>query len=314
MSTDLVVHDGPSLAEQMQFARAVTEGGRALSILPDAYKENPANVLIAVGLGASMGLSPAESLYRISVIKGKPTAGAELIAANVRKAGHRLRVRGDETTCTATIVRADDPDYEFSVTRDLAWAQRMGLASNDNYRKQAGTMLQWRAITAVARLACPEALYGVTYTPDEMLDSEAGRGQQQQAPEGRTAGVSRLRAAVPTSAPKSEQVEVTLTAVPDPVADVSDSAEVVDEPPTVPAITKAQSAKMYALLKAVGLGEKADALRVLAEIIGHEVASTKDLTKDEASRVIDELGSMVAPVDDEADSGWPEVAQPGGAR
>ena len=30
------------------------------------YRNNPANVIIAVGLGASMGLSPAESLYRIS--------------------------------------------------------------------------------------------------------------------------------------------------------------------------------------------------------------------------------------------------------
>ena len=46
----------------------------------------------------------------------------------------------------------------------------MGLTSKDNYRKQPGTMLQWRAITAVARLACPEALYGIVYTPDELED------------------------------------------------------------------------------------------------------------------------------------------------
>ena len=32
-----------------------------------------------------------------------------------------------------------------------------------------------RAITAVARLACPEALYGVTYTADEMLDASPSR-------------------------------------------------------------------------------------------------------------------------------------------
>ena len=36
-------------------------------------------------------------------------------------------------------------------------------------------MLQWRAITAVARLACPEALYGVTYTPDEAADAHEER-------------------------------------------------------------------------------------------------------------------------------------------
>ena len=171
MSNELAVrteHGG--LMEQVHYARYAAEA----RMLPDAYRGKPADILIAIGLGQSMGLSPAESLYRISVIKGKPTASAELIAANVRKAGHKLRVRGDDTSCTAQIIRADDPEFPFEVTRDMAWAQQMGLAGNDNYRKQPGTMLQWRAITAVARLACPEALYGVAYTPDEMWDARGG--------------------------------------------------------------------------------------------------------------------------------------------
>ena len=171
MSTDLAIHTpGGDLADQMNYAKAAASA----SMLPDAYRGKPADILIAVGLGQSMGLSPAESLYRISVIKGKPTASAELIAANVRKAGHKLRVRGDDTSCTAQIIRADDPEFPFEVTRDMAWAQQMGLARNDNYQRQPGTMLQWRAITAVARLACPEALYGVAYTPDEMWDTRGG--------------------------------------------------------------------------------------------------------------------------------------------
>lgn len=157
------------LTEQMDYARAVSSA----SMLPDNYRGKPADILLAVGLGSSMGLSPAESLYRISVIKGKPTASAELIAANVRKAGHKLRVVTDDAgkRVKATIIRADDADFAFEVVRDMAWAQQMGLDKNDNYRKQPLTMLQWRAITAVARLACPEALYGVSYTPDEMIDS-----------------------------------------------------------------------------------------------------------------------------------------------
>jgi hypothetical protein len=157
------------LTEQMDYARAVSSA----SMLPDNYRGKPADILLAVGLGSSMGLSPAESLYRISVIKGKPTASAELIAANVRKAGHKLRVVTDDAgkRVKATIIRADDPDFAFEVVRDMAWAAQMGLDKNDNYRKQPLTMLQWRAITAVARLACPEALYGVAYTADEMSDA-----------------------------------------------------------------------------------------------------------------------------------------------
>jgi hypothetical protein len=46
----------------------------------------------------------------------------------------------------------------------------MGLLSKDNYRKQMMTMLYWRALAACAREACPEALYGAGYTPDELQD------------------------------------------------------------------------------------------------------------------------------------------------
>lgn len=167
--TEIELHQTPTaLTEQMDYARAVSTA----SMLPDNYRGKPADILLAVGLGQSMGLSPAESLYRISVIKGKPTASAELIAANVRKAGHKLRVVTDEagSRVKATIIRADDPDFAFEVVRDLAWAKAMGLADQPNYKKQPLTMLQWRAISAVARLACPEALYGVSHTPDELSD------------------------------------------------------------------------------------------------------------------------------------------------
>mgnify|MGYP000097254767 CR=1 FL=1 len=171
MSTDLTTAapSSATLAEQQQFALSLAKG----DMLPAEYRNKPANVLIAMGLGQSMGLSPAESLYRIAVIKGKPTASGELIASSVRRAGHKLRVTTGPDWAEATIIRADDPDFPHTVRRDMAWAKSMGLDKQDNYRKQAATMLQWRAVSACARLACPEALYGVAYTPDEMRDMDA---------------------------------------------------------------------------------------------------------------------------------------------
>lgn len=176
--SELVRHQPATLAipDQLRYAEVVTQG----DMIPQAYRNKPANALIAIGLGQAMGLSPAESLYRIDVIQGKPTASAELIASNVRKAGHKLRVEVDEaaTAVRATIYRADDPDYPHTVVRDMAWAKKMGLQSKDNYLKQPLTMLQWRAISAVARLACSEALYGVSYTPDELSDMGERRAPQ----------------------------------------------------------------------------------------------------------------------------------------
>lgn len=168
MSSAIVKQQAVGLSEQVEYANAVAKAG----LLPQAYRGKPADIIVAMGLGQSMGLSPMESVYRINVIQGKPTASAELIAAQVRKAGHKLRLKKDERaqSVTCTIIRADDPEAPFSVKRDRKWAEDMGLIQKDNYRKQPMTMLTWRAITACAREACPEALYGVAYTPDEMHD------------------------------------------------------------------------------------------------------------------------------------------------
>jgi len=251
--TEVELRQGASLADQMNFARLVADG----SILPDAYRRNPSNVLIAVGLGQAMGLSPAESLYRINVIKGKPTAGAELIAANVRRAGHTLRVTSTSESATATIIRSDDPGFEHIVTRDKSWAQQMGLASNDNYRKQPETMLQWRAITAVARLACPDALYGVSYTPDEMFDMS--RSHQGEVVEGEVSD-------------------------PEPV-DVTDAEVLEDNPEPVTAKTRGH---LFALFAQKGVAE-ADQLPGANHINGTRHESRADITEAEALAVINVL-------------------------
>ena len=159
-----------SLAEQQQYALAVADA----DMLPRGYRGKPANVLLAIGLGEAMGLTPAVALSYIYVVDGKPTASAQLITANVRRAGHKLWTEEDpeRQSVTCTIVRSDMPEHPISVTRDIEWARQMGLANKDNYKKQGMTMLQWRAITACARLACPEALCGVMYTKDELHDMD----------------------------------------------------------------------------------------------------------------------------------------------
>lgn len=155
-----------TIDEQLRYAQTICNG----SLVPKAYQKSPANVLIAMGFGQAMGLSPAESLYRITVINGKPSASAELIAANVRKAGHRMRISKDAKSQTATveIVRADDPDFTFTSFWDMSRAKQAGLADKDNWVKYPLAMLTARAITECARDACPEALYGVVYTGEEM--------------------------------------------------------------------------------------------------------------------------------------------------
>ena len=261
MSTDL------TLSEQMEYARTITAHTRGQSILPDVYRGNPANALVAIGLGQAMGLSPAESLYRINVIEGKPSAAAELIAANVRKAGHVLRVRGDERSCTATVIRSDDPEFEFSVTRDHEWAQRMELAGQDNYRRQPGTMLQWRAITAVARQACPEALYGVQYTPDEVVDSVPDRPAR--------VTLETLRSGPAPQGPGDEPATV----------EVVDDDTQADDP-------AARPAPMWAAITAAGITGRDEAREFVEQFLGREIESAAELADDDVAAVIAEAETL----------------------
>lgn len=265
MTAELATYtQSTTLGEQMDFAKAVVirPEGSARSLLPESYRDNPANVLLAVGLGQSMGLSPAESLYRIDVIQGKPCASAELIAANVRKAGHKLRVGIDEEagSVTATIVRADDPDYPFTVKRDMAWAERMGLHTKDNYKKQPLTMLQWRAISGVARLACPEALYGVQYTPDEMYDLPRGEAVEQ------TGGLADALAETVTV----EQVD----------------GDSTPEPPRLNT-SGGLAKRMFALMNDLGVTIREDRLDFASEVIGRRIESSAQMTDADAERVIE---------------------------
>lgn len=268
MSTDIVMTSAHmDLAAQVEYAKTIAVS----DLLPAAYRGKPANVLIATNLGSAMGLTPAESLYRIHVIQGRPTASAELIAANVRKAGHRLRVQGDESQAVAQIIRTDDPEFVFESRWDMDRARRMDLANKDGWKKQPGTMLKWRAITEVARLACPEALYGVAYIAEEIEDSPRAAA---------AASGSTLSAASFTQVKHPEVID----------------AEVADE--TGEAITGGQRKAIFAAFTTAGFttdarsSEGRDArLAYMSQVLGEPVASTNDLTTVQASRVLDALNA-----------------------
>ena len=158
-------HAQPSaIPAKIAYARALAESG----LLPDSYRRQPANILWAVEYGEMLGLSTMAAITGVHVLKGKPTASAGLISALVRRAGHKLRVRGDAQSATCQIIRSDDPKYTFEVTFTLDDAKTAELLDKDNWKHFGPSMLKARAITQCARDACEEALFGLHYTPEEL--------------------------------------------------------------------------------------------------------------------------------------------------
>jgi hypothetical protein len=160
-----------TIPAKIAYARALAESG----LLPGAYRKQPANILWAVEYGDMLGLSTMAAITGVHVIDGKPTASAGLISALIRRAGHRLRVRGDGKSATCQIIRADDPGHVFEVTwtlrktaGDNPSAEEAKLLGKDVWQKYPAAMLKSRAITQCARDACEEALFGLHYTPEEL--------------------------------------------------------------------------------------------------------------------------------------------------
>lgn len=286
-TTELAVRNGSSgsIDAKLRYAQALADS----NLLPPAYRRNPANVLLAVELGEALGIPPIQAINGIHVIDGKPSASADLIGSLVRRAGHKLRIQVDteNLVAVATIIRADDPDFPFEARWDMSKAQRAKLTGKGSWITYPDQMLRNRAVTEVARMGASDALYGVIYTPEELgaeVDAD-GTPIVRQVP-------------LPTSNGKPPSIQEAIAAQRDDLgpAPLLNPGGSVDVPPAEPdpnLRTEAQSRKLGALIRENAMS-KDEALPYFASVIGREISSTKELTKAEASKIIDVLESASA--------------------
>lgn len=256
----------------------------ASNLLPEAYRGRPENVLIAVETGAALGIPAIQALNSINVIKGKAAMSSDLMASLVRRAGHKLRIRQDGMSVTAELVRADDPDFTFTVTWDKAKATTAGLWGKGNWATYPDQMLRARAITEVCRQGASDALMGVIYTPEELTEP---------APQARPAKTGNsLRDRMPTTRPEPE---------PEPA-------------PSEEGATEAQIKKIMATfneiayLRGIEVTRK-NRLDAYTQWTGRPVTSTSVLTKSEAAHVIDRLDSWAADLQAAAEQSDGELVQ-----
>lgn len=193
MSTELVKADAyakASLDERRAYVSAIAQAGDLLpqslwsKPQPDGQggmtrpAPSPAKVLLLAETGSMLGLHPMAALQSIHIIEGKPTLSANLLAALVRRAGHRLRVTtsGDWKAGTfvarAVLIRSDDPDFEFIVEWTKERATTAGLAGKGNWNKYPEAMCKARAITEVIREGAPDVTIVAAYTPEELGAAE----------------------------------------------------------------------------------------------------------------------------------------------
>lgn len=285
-----------SLAQWIDNARQLAPVAEYMSrtpFVPKPMQGKPAEVVAAILAGQEMGFGPMASLRMIDVIEGRPGLSAIGLRALVQSHGHDIWVV--ESTATRAVVkgRRKGSQREETSTWTIDRARQMELLSKSNWKKQPTNMLLARATSEVARLVAADVIGGMPYSSEELADGFDGdqpdgsqsAAAEETAPAKRRAQRKPLDRMEPSSEPAPEPVRA--AAVVEPVEPV----EPVSAPPAVDGdgITRPQQTKMQILFKEKGIDERGERLAYVASSIGREVGSSSDLSKAEASKVIEDL-------------------------
>lgn len=158
-----------AIDDKLQMAKMLAQSG----LMPDGLR-TPAQVFVALQMGAELGLSPMIAVNNIAVIKGRPTLSAAIMDAIARNhpayRGMTITYNDSPLACTVIIRRAiGDNIEEFTGYFDWDEAAAAGLVGKDNWRNYPKRMLKARAMSFAARDAFPDALAGM-YSKEEYMD------------------------------------------------------------------------------------------------------------------------------------------------
>ncbi len=260
-----------SLADKVDYAKALAPA----DLLPPAFRGKPANVLLAMEAGESLGKTAIEIMQNSHVISGKLGFSAEYQRALVLGSGHRFRVFMDGDTAVAQGVRSDDPSFTYESRWDLKRAAEARLTTGpnkDNWSKMPTSMLKARATTEVCRDGFADVIRGFR-TSEELQDMAPAATVTQMRP----GDTLRAAAGLPVAPPAEEEIQ---------------DAEVID----VASIEPKQMRHMQALFGELGLDkdDRESKLGFVSQALdGVVVESSKDLTSEQAAVVISFLTELV---------------------
>lgn len=273
--------------------------------VPSAFRGKPEAVFAAILYGEELGLGPMQSLNSIHVIEGKPSMAPELMRGLVARAGHRIDVKEATHDCVTLWGKRCDNGSEASVTWSMKDAQLAGLAGRGAWKTYPRAMLLARATSELCRMVFADVVAGLSYTPEE-ASSIAGVEWLDLPVDPLTTNVMptpslALTAEHPTTtpnAPHSDPVIETGYAEPQyeepvweeafPDSQIVD-AEIVEPSPRSDIASLKQVGMVRALIKEWGITTKVEALGLAAMVLNHNIESLVDLTKKEASMMIDHL-------------------------
>lgn len=285
---------------------------------PKQYRSKPAEAAAAMLAGAEVGLSPMASLRSFDDIQGTAAPRALTLRAIAQAHGCEFVTVSESPDKVVMKGRRRGGEWD-TVTWTMERARGLGLQTKDNWRKQPQAMLVARATSELARRIAADAILGIPYSSEELDDDQpapATKVKRATTPTPAAAEPSLADTEDPGPEPDPTPVKTvrarsrTTPAATEPTSAAAGSTE--QEPPVEPDgppasdpadrpgyITAYQLRMLHAMLGKAGLGKDRDAaLAFCSKAGGRVVESSKDLTRIEASRIIDALVAQVDGVED----------------
>jgi hypothetical protein len=278
-----------SLMEWAQELGAAHQLGTALcstEFVPASFRGKPEAAAAAILAGKSLGLDPMNALANIFVVSGRPSMYARTMAALVLQAGHTIR-RVEATE--QRVVYEGRRKGETTFTRvewTIARAQKAGYTSNKKYQTDPIGMLTAKCQAEICRVIAPDVLTGIAATSVEEVELD-DLGEQTSAPAADTAPKTK-RTINRAKAPTPDLPEI----VHEAPQDEPEPAAAAD-----PMATSAQLTKIHVILGKLGANTRESGLAELSTFTGRTLESSKELTKAEASRFIEEAETPPADAD-----------------
>jgi hypothetical protein len=284
-------------AEAARAAHSLAASLVRTSIVPETFRLKPgispadqelitANATAALLMGDELGLTPMASLRALYVIRGQVGMYARAKVALVKAHGHSIWTE-EESDKAVTVVghRAGEPDHLERSTWTYERAERAGFIRRgrngelSQYETQPRQMLYARAASDVANRIAPDALMGIPEDADEPTTGPAVPATTTMARQPRRV------TEVPLPAPPLDPETSAPPEAPEAPQELLPAPELPQGPELM---TGAQRARLHALYKSAGMDRDAY-LADASQAVGRVLGSTNELTKAEASQLIDFL-------------------------
>jgi hypothetical protein len=155
------------------------------NLIPETYRGNIQNTMIALEMATRIGASPIMVMQNLYIVQGKPSWSSSFIIAslNASKRFSPLRFKmegtGPEYGCTAWAydLATKDKLEGPKVTMAMATAEQWVSKSGSKWRTMPELMFRYRAAAFFGRLYAPDILMGMQ-TAEEVFDVQSpGRAE-----------------------------------------------------------------------------------------------------------------------------------------